>query len=304
MKWNARRIVMVVCTVLAFLSLSPQMLGQWRLTINPEDAFSDPRQVALAVAAKAGNVKAIEKAVKEGADVKAVGRQSTTALWYAGVAGEKKAFARLLELGADPNQRNSSGEPLIGWCVTRRDSDYLKLALAHGGNPNAVNPISQQSIIFRTISDDSNERLEILLKAGADINFRDKTGSTPIKVASGSRLMHKVLFLLQRGADPFIRDDAGSDVALGIFSPNWATKTEAYKARGEVLRLIEARGLKIDWALAERTGVGNFAEATGKEPPMWLSRDAKEPNPEWVKANPDEAERWYQKWLRRPAPKY
>ena len=304
MKWKLGRLARVAVALAAYVGVCSPVFGQWRLAIKPEDAFSDPRQVALATAAKAGNVKAIEKAVKEGADVKAIGRQSTTALWYAGVAGEKKAFARLPELGADPNQRNSSGEPLLGWCVTRRDSDYLKLALAHGGNPDAVNPISQQSIIFRTISDDSNERLEILLKADADINFRDKYGSTPINAASGSRLMKKVLFLLQQGADPFIRNNNGGDVASGIFGPNWATKTEGYKARGEVLKIHEARGLKFDWALTETARIRNLDEATGKEPPMQLNSGAKEPNPEWVKANPDEAERWYQKVFRRPAPKY
>ena len=116
--------------------------------------------------------------------------------------------------------------------------------------------------------------------------------------------MQKVLFLLQHGADPFIRDDTGGDVASGIFSPNWATKTEGYKARAEVLRLLEARGLKFDLALTETANIRNFGEATGKEPPMWINRGAKEPNPQWVKANPNEAEKWYQKVFRRPAPKY
>lgn len=124
---------MVAAVMMALLSACLSMFGQWRLTIKPEDAFFGPRQVALAAASKAGNVRAIENAVKEGANVKAIGRQNSTALWYALVAGEKKAFARLLELGADPNQRNDAGEPLNGWCVTRRDSDYLKLALAPGG---------------------------------------------------------------------------------------------------------------------------------------------------------------------------
>jgi len=297
MKWSSQRLAMVAAVMMALLSACPSMFGQWRLTIKPEDAFFDPRQVALAAASKAGNVRAIENAVKEGANVKAIGRQNPTTLWYALVAGEKKAFARLLELGADPNQRNDAGEPLNGWCVTRRDSDYLKLALAHGGNPNAVNPISKQSIVFRTNSVASNERLEILLRAGADINSRDKYGSTLINVASGSRLMKKVLILLQRGADPFIRDESEGDVASGIFCPNWATKTEGYRARGEFLRLLEARGLKFDWALTETVRIHNFDEATGKEPPMWLNRSAKEPNPEWVKANSEKPSNGIKKYF-------
>jgi hypothetical protein len=285
------RTMLLWVTVLGALAVGPASHAQWRLKILPEEAFSDPRQVALAKAAKAG-------------DVKAVGRQNATALWYAVAANEKKAFARLLELGADPNQCNETGELVIGWCVFARHVDFLKLALAHGGNPNAIDSTGKQSIFFRALSEDSNEKLLVLLQAGADINFRVGDGSTPIVAASGSRRMQKVLFLLQQGADPFIRNGVGADVASGIFGPNWATKTEAYKARAEVLRLIEARGVKLDWAVIDSAQIRNFGEATGKEPPMWLKGNMKEPNPEWVKSDPVGAERWYQAVLRRPAPKY
>jgi|GEM_PF-7096221 len=100
------RMILSWVLLLGALVFCPASYGQWRLEILPEEAFSDPRQVALAKAAKAGDVKAINQAVKDGAEVKAVGRQRATALWYAVAANEKKAFARLLELGADPNQRS------------------------------------------------------------------------------------------------------------------------------------------------------------------------------------------------------
>lgn len=296
-------------TVLGALAVCPTSYAQWRLKILPEEAFSDPRQVALAKAAKAGDVKAINQAVKDGADVKAVGRQSATVLWYAVVANEKKAFARLLELGADPNQRSETGEPVTGWCVLARDADFLKLALAHGGKPNALDSTGKQSIFFRALHEDSDEKMELMLKAGADINFRVGEGyDTPILSASKSNLK-KTLSLLRHGADPFIRDEMGCDIASDIFGVLWYAKdikAEFYriKERVEILRLIEARGVKLDWAISETAKVGNFGEASGKEPPMWLKSDRKEPNPEWVKANPERAERWYQAVLRRPAPKH
>jgi uncharacterized protein len=296
-------------TVLGELVFCPTSYGQWRLKILPEEAFSDPRQVALAKAAKAGDVKAINQAAKDGADVKAVGRQNATALWYAVVANEKKAFARLLELGADPNQRSETGEPVIGWCVLARDADFLKLALAHGGNSNALNSTGKESIFFRALNEESDEKMELMLKSGADINFRVGEGyDTPILAASKFSLK-KTLSLLRHGADPFIRNEMGCDIASGIFGVLWYAKdikAEAYriKERAGVLRLIEARGVKLDWSIIEKAKVINFGEASGKEPPMWLRSDRKEPNPEWVKVNPERAERWYQVVLRRPAPKY
>ena len=274
-----------------------------RSKVNPEQAFSEPVQVALAVAAEAGDLGAIDRALKAGAKINEAGKSQMTALWFATLAKNERAFSHLLKLGADPNAPNETGEPLLGWSILNRDLRYFELALSHGGNPNALNTKINRPIIFQAISEDSNKALELLIKAGADINARDQNGSTPIVFASSARLMPKVLFLLKNGADPFLRNNTGADIASGIFSPNWAKDTESYKARQLVIELLEAKGLIFDWKIVDVANVGNLAEATGKEPVMWLTRSDKEPNPEWVRANPELAERWYQKWLRRPAPK-
>ena len=60
MKWKLGRLARVAVALAAYVGVCSPVFGQWRLAIKPEDAFSDPRQVALATAAKAGNVKAIE----------------------------------------------------------------------------------------------------------------------------------------------------------------------------------------------------------------------------------------------------
>gem|GEM_PF-6374998 len=194
---------------------------------------------------------------------------------------------------------------MIGWCVLARHVDFLKLALAHGGNPNAIDSTGKQSIFFRGLHEDSDEKMELMLKAGADINFRVGEGfDTPILSASKFHLK-KTLSLLKRGADPFVRDERGCDIASGIFNPYVTTKVEAYKnkERAEILDLIAIRGVTIDWAVIAKSHVRNFGEASGKEIPRNL-RGSKDLNPEWVKAFPEEAERWYQAVLRRPAPKY
>jgi hypothetical protein len=41
------------------------------------------------------------------------------------------------------------------------------------------------------------------------------------------------------------------------------------------LRLIEAKGVKLDWAVINSAEIRNFGEASGKEPPMWLKSNMK-----------------------------
>lgn len=297
---NLMRAVLGLFTML-FVSCDVSAKGQ--LATRPAQAFSDPRQVALATAAENGDIDGIERAVKAGANVSAVGKGKATALWYAVSAAQKKAFTKLLELGADPNTTNETGESLVGWCVLNRDADYLKLALGRGGNPNAVNLENGIPVLFRAVSQASTEKLELLLNAGADINIRARDGASAALFAASARQMDKLFFLLKRGADPLVRNEVGNDIAAGLFSPNWGVNTEAYKSRQRVLELLETKGIKANSKVLELAEVRNLGEATGHEPPMWLKSNLKEPNPAWVKANPEKAEQWYQAVLRRPAPK-
>lgn len=263
------------------------------LDFRPEQAFDDPKQVALARAAEQGDLNAIAKLVEQGADVNADGKQHMTALWYAFTAAEKKAFEFLLKLGANPNTPSLTGGYWIEYCAMVDDSDYLRLALAHGANPNLVNSRIKQPLIFRAIGSDEIAKLELLIGAGADINIRHGDGSTPVIYAALTRQMRTVLFLLQRGADPELRDKLNMDIADGIFGPNWDTRSDGYKARAEVIKLLEDRGYIFDWSVIEAFDIRNLGEATGKEPPKWLKTKTykRELNPEWVKLNPEEAER-------------
>lgn len=265
------------------------------IKFRPEQVFEDSKQVALAHASEQGDINAIAKLVEQGADVNITGKHCMTALWYAFTAAEKSAFECLLKLGADPNTPTPDelGGYWLEHCVMVNDSDYLRLALAHGGNPNLVNLKIKQPLIFRAVSDDKLDKLEMLIRAGADINARHGDGSTPIIYASDSRQLRAVLYLLQHGADPTIRDKVGLDIAAGLFGPNWDTRSESYKVRAEVIKLLENRGFVFDWSAIKIAEIRNLGEATGKEPPKWLKANdyRHELNPDWVKVNPKEAEK-------------
>jgi ankyrin repeat protein len=255
----------LLCSCSPAASLSP-------VSLRPEQAFSDPKQVALAAAAAAGDVAKIEAAVKAGADVKAVGKSGITPLLYAFTAQKKDAFKRLLEMGADPNARSEHGEPLVGYSAMISGLDYLQLLFEYGANPNVLNTTTGQPAIYRAFTEDRTEKLALYIKAKADINIRGRDGSTPIILASTTLQMRIVMFLLNNGADPTPKDSLGIDIASGLFSPNWDETSESYRIRNEIIKLLESRGYKFDWAIINKAEIANLDEATGKVPPLMLKK--------------------------------
>jgi len=125
----------------------------------------------------------------------------------------------LLELGADPNKQNAYNKTSAlmtasrlgggGYIHPYADSRYLKILLKYGGDPNAVQdgdrmekrtrnyftPLSLACIsgIF--------EYVQILVNAGADVNFTAKDGSTPLCAGIISGNPDIVLYLLKKGAN-------------------------------------------------------------------------------------------------------
>jgi ankyrin repeat protein len=128
--------------------------GAHRAFYRPHGGFpawhpsDDPQQVldeALVCAAKAGRVEALTELTGFGARVAADPYRGTALAWAA-ANGRTAAIRRLVELGADPDQRGTFGGPTHGEGVTA-----LHLA-AQAGRREAV---------------------ELLLELGADPDIRD-----------------------------------------------------------------------------------------------------------------------------------
>jgi len=113
--------------------------------------------------AKLGEAQRLIELLKEGADVNAVDPSGFTALVYAS-GGNSEAVSILLNAGARVNT-SAGGEALI-------------TAAASGKSVN----------------------LQLLLKAGADPNYRDKDGATALSVARESHLDAVIQQLRQAGA--------------------------------------------------------------------------------------------------------
>jgi ankyrin repeat protein len=90
--------------------------------------------------------------------------------------------------------------------------------LSSGGNPNAAHPVSGARLLHAAAEQQDLDTIDLLLDTGADVNARDSYGQTALHISVDSELdtqgreessdsMPVTARLLQRGADPTLRDN-------------------------------------------------------------------------------------------------
>jgi hypothetical protein len=262
----------------------------FRLAIgdNPEDFFADPKALALAKAAIAGDTAAIDASIKDGADVNALGKDDATPLWFAYLAGNRTGFVQLLDRGADATRVfKAMRTSVLESALHREDDDYLTLLLAHKVDANAKDHLGNP-ILCAVAGYASLSKVQLLAEHGANVNATDKSGTTPATHASQMRQYDTLSYLLDHGADPDLQDKLGRDIAVGLFAvPNLPPAADA--KRREIVAKLTARGYKFDdAAIAQARTISNLKEATGQEPPKFL-KSAKGINPAWLAKHPEAA---------------
>jgi len=153
--------------------------------------------------------------------------------------------------------------------------EIAKLLLKTGADPtSAMNHRRSQPLHYAAdgyiISDSWNEKnqvamIELLLKAGAEINAQDKNGATPLHRAVRTRCAAAVKCLLEAGADPRIKNLPGSTPfhlavqntgrggsGAGVAKIAQREIIETFLARRISPKLKDAKGKTvIDWAKSD-----------------------------------------------------
>ena len=90
----------------------------------------------------------------------------------------------------------------------------VRLLLAHGGDPNALDSLGRTPAHYCAAAG-FGDALIALSEGGADLDIRDAPHmSTPLHVAALHGQARSVVALLERGADPKIKDGHGHDLAM------------------------------------------------------------------------------------------
>lgn len=218
------------------------------------DFFDDSTQRLLAEAVQRGNLEQAMAALAQGADVDAVGREGMTPLFWALAKQNIEGFRFLLAEGANPNivvdlprnfQDRQAGSMEIA--AQLDDPAYLRSLLEHGGDPNTiVNRFGNIPLLYRAIMSRRPDNVLLLLEFGADIDYRDSSGQTPLIKATNATMYEIALLLLREGADPTIKDWLGhgpADNVMQFGNRGIDRRTNDLAAFDEFVKELKARGL-------------------------------------------------------------
>lgn len=115
----------------------------------------------------------------------------------------QKIMNTLLDKGANPYIKNSFGLPILHEAA--EDIDALEFLLRKGISPDSIN--DEEQTILHTAAIDGNKKLaDLLLNHGAEKNFRDKDGKTPLFYSRDNEM---VTYWLQKDAMVDVADNDG-----------------------------------------------------------------------------------------------
>lgn len=158
---------------------------------------------ALLLALVRGHEKAARQLIEAGADPNSAGLSGKTALMTAASAGLTDIVKLLLDKGAEVNAQDKLGLTALSWAVPAGHTDVVKLLLDKGANVNAADVDGNTPLMWaagvRQVTAETDtgvwtaaggawnpQIIGILLKAGADLEAKNKAGKTAREIAKAS----------------------------------------------------------------------------------------------------------------------
>lgn len=180
----------------------------------------------FAQAAFDGDLDKIKKLFAQGADINDAGKKGSP-LILACQKNHAVVAEFLMEKGADLNLATSMGGTALNRASENGNVDLVEKLLANGAK---IGPLA----LIVAAREGFSQVVEILVKAGSDIDAKQHWGQTALMLAAKNGHDDVVAFLLESGADPKLRDKSGA-TALGIALDNDEPEIAAMlKAKGAV----------------------------------------------------------------------
>ena len=200
-----------------------------------KDVFQDPQTLALVEAACDGDIPKIDALVTQGANVNATGYEDTSVLAWTMQCRNYKGIERLLDLGANPNYKMDGGDSPTWLAAGSSDHHFLPLMLEHGGNPNIWS--GADSALMIAIEQGRDENINLLIKAGVDLNAHNAVGFSAADAALAIGRLDYVCKLLENGYSFQLQQLANGLVRFGKSSPYYSYKLTA-------LALLAKKGIR------------------------------------------------------------
>ncbi|CAG9312185.1 unnamed protein product [Blepharisma stoltei] len=110
-----------------------------------------------------------------------------------------------------PNDQDINGMTSLHVVTELENANLVRILLNYGANPNTPThlDVGYYLPIHKACEKGNREIVEMLIRAGSDLNFRNKLGHTALHVAVRQRNVEITRMLISQGADPNIRDVMG-----------------------------------------------------------------------------------------------
>jgi ankyrin repeat protein len=235
----------------------------------------------LSEAAANGNAEIVEILLKAGADANALSAQGEPPLMTAARAGNPEAVRVLLKHGAAVEARESwKGQTALMWAAAENRAEVVKALIEAGADVNArstewpeekkrpsngnlvsLRPRGGLTPLLFAAREGALASIEILAKAGADLNLTEPDGTNALVMALINAHYDTAAFLLNAGADPNIADKYGRTALYAAIDMNSMEPSVTRPAPQDfdktrpldVARSALAHGAKVDPLLTKPT---------------------------------------------------
>ena len=192
------------------------------------------RETPLMIAAELGKVSIAKLLIERGANLHLNAGSHTTALCKAICFNQPSMVNLLLRVGT-----NIEPDSLILAATSKIDLRITRSLLKSGADPNAQNKSFRQTAMHMAAFHDRADVARLLIRAGADIDIRDKHGHGPISCAIMRNSKEVFRLLLNQGADPTLQPEAlglaAWDGKLGfvktLIDHGWELHSKAHQGR-------------------------------------------------------------------------
>lgn len=190
------------------------------------------RNSPLHEAARCGDLAQVAALLRDGADIEGYNSHGWTPLMSASLHGQVDLARLLLDHGADLHAVNGEGKSAIHYAAMRGGPDTVRLLVRFGAEVNARASFGGYAPLHLAAAHCNREIVQdtcaALLAAGADVDARNKWGSTALWSAALAMRSDLVKFLVQHGADLESRDKEGRTALMFVtkycFIPEMAEK--------------------------------------------------------------------------------
>jgi ankyrin repeat protein len=203
-------------------------------------------ETALSVAVHRGH-EAVVRLLLEREDIHVHASDELRHLEFA-IAHDHATILRLfLDNGADPNLRNSMGQPLLLWATQLRYHNAVRVLVEKGANLDLPNSSGQTPLWFAACSGYTDISL-LLLEKGAKVDSQSNYGSSALLTAAYNSHTDTLLLLLEKGADINLRNPRSGETPLcAAAGMPMLIAPIRYKYRNEeVVRILLEKGANIN----------------------------------------------------------